>query len=219
MDTLLPLPALSSLAATRPSVARSPSLPARIAQPDRLRFHRAGDPGRDEVERFVSSRFERRYGARVPAWAPILASLSEGDRPVAAAGWRDSADGFYLERYLDEPVERRIGRCAGIEAPGRAAIVEIGHLSGLRAGDGRRLFLRLAAHLATLGFRWVVSTATPGVRVGFARIGIRMFELGPASAARAGTDALAWGRYYDEGPIVVAGALLPNLMTVGGGAE
>lgn len=213
MNLLLPSLSLPSPYPTLPATA-TPVPPRRTTRPGALRFHRPGDPGREEVERFVSSRFERRYGARVPSWAPVLASLADGELTVAAAGWRDADDGLYLERYLDEPVERCIGRIAGIEPPARGGVVEIGHLAAARVGDGRRLFLRLAALLAQRGYRWVVSTATPGVRTGFSRIGVRMIELGPARAERAGPDAAAWGRYYDEGPVVVAGELLANLRSV-----
>ncbi|HMS80104.1 MAG TPA: thermostable hemolysin [Burkholderiaceae bacterium] len=180
----------------------------------RLRRHPIGDPDRAAVERFVSTLYARRYGARVPSWAPELVSVSLDGEIVAAAGWRPGTGPLYLERYLDEPIERRIARSAGIPAPDRARIVEVGHLGAARPGEGLRLMRRLGVLLAGLGYRWVASTATPGVRVSFERIGVRMFALAPATIEAAGPHAAAWGRYYERGPTVVAGELAPNLARV-----
>jgi hypothetical protein len=180
----------------------------------RLRRHPVGDPSRGDVERFVSRVYACRYGARIPSWAPELVSVEVDGEIVAAAGWRDGRGPLYLERYLDEPIERRIARGTGLAPPERARIAEVGHLAAARAGEGRRLMRLLGTRLASLGYEWVASTATPGVRAAFERIGVQVVELGRASARDAGPHAAAWGRYYERGPTVVAGELAPNLARV-----
>jgi hypothetical protein len=180
----------------------------------RLRCHPTGDPSRAAVERFVSAVYAKRYGARIPNWAPELVSLEIDGEIVAAAGWRGGHGPLYLERYLDEPVERRIARLTGLAVPDRTRIAEVGHLAAARPGEGRRLMRLLGARLASLGHVWVASTATPGVRAAFERLGVRVLALGPARAEAAGPDARARGRYYDRGPGVVAGELAPNLARV-----
>ncbi len=183
-------------------------------RPGRLRSHRIGDPGRAAVERFVAEVYAERYGARIPSWAPELVSVEVDGRIVAAAGWRDGRAPLYLERYLDEPIDGRIARCTGGPRPDRARIAEVGHLAAVRAGEGRRLMRVLGLRLASLGYAWIASTATPGVRVAFERMGVQVVELGPATAEAAGPHAGAWGRYYDRGPTVVAGELAGNLARV-----
>lgn len=171
----------------------------------RFALHPMGDPRRAEVEDFVRGVYAEHYGARVGAFAPMLVSLSDGERIVAAAGYRSAAQPLFLERYLDRPVERLLAGLAG--APKRAAIVEVGHLASRRAGEGRRLILRLAQHLGSLQVQWVVSTLTEELRQVFARMGVQPVALGIADAARLGDDAADWGSYYDHRPLVLAGSL------------
>lgn len=176
-----------------------------------LRFHPESGRGRGAVERFVADVYLRAYGARVPGFAPMLASVVEDGRIVAAAGWRTAGQRLYLERYLDAPVEACIARVGARTAPDRSRIVEVGHLAATRAGEGRRLLVLLALHLASIGFDWMVSTATPAVRSAFERAGVHGMVLGPATLEAAGPDGPAWGSYYAGGPSVIAGELLPNL--------
>jgi hypothetical protein len=192
----------------------APPLDDVLATAGRLRRHPIGDPDRAAVERFVSEVYACRYGARIPSWAPELVSVEVDGEIVAAAGWRDGRGSLYLERYLDEPLEQRIARFAGVAPPDRARIAEVGHLAAVRAGEGRRLMRRLGLRLASLGYEWIASTATPGVRAAFERLGVEVLELGRASAGAAGPHATAWGRYYDRGPTVVAGELAANLRRV-----
>lgn len=176
-----------------------------------LRLHPSGDPTRTAVEHFVSEVYRRAFGARIPGFAPMLVSVVDEHGIVAAAGWRNARDRLYLERYLDGPIEDCIARRCGGARPERARIVEVGHLATVRAGEGRRLMVRLGLHLASIGYRWVASTATPGVRATFERAGVHGVELGPATREAAGTDGEAWGTYYAGGASVIAGELLPNL--------
>ncbi|HSV72006.1 MAG TPA: thermostable hemolysin [Methylibium sp.] len=171
----------------------------------RFALHAPGDRGRREVEDFIRGVYAEHYGARVPAFAPQLVSLRDGEQIVAAAGYRSAAEPLFLERYLDRPVERLLAGVAG--APSRGRIVEVGHLASRRAGEGRRLILRLAQHLGELRVQWVVSTLTEELRQVFARMGVQPVALGLADPARLGAEAADWGSYYDHRPLVLAGSL------------
>jgi hypothetical protein len=172
------------------------------------------DPQRGEVEAFIRSVFSRHHGALVRDFAPTLVSLRLGGVLVAAAGYRCAANGpLFLERYLDAPIEQCLAMADGA-TPSRRRIVEVGHLAAARAGEGRRLILRLGPHLAAQGYTWVVGTLTDELRSLFTRLGIQAQALGSADPARLG-DAqavAAWGRYYDHRPMVLAGHLPEALL-------
>ena len=172
-------------------------------------WHGLGDPGRPRIEEFIRRVYEERYGARVRQFAPVLVSLRDGAHPdapvLAAAGYRVATQPLFLERYLDVPIERALAGEG--PPPQREGIAEVGHLAAVRAGEGRRLILRLAQHLAALQVVWVVSTLTEELRHLFTRMGVVPRALGPADPARLGDAARDWGRYYEHLPVVLAGHL------------
>lgn len=173
----------------------------------RLREHAIGESGRAEVEAYIHRIYAQRYGADVCHFAPVLVGLYDGSDLVAAAGYRHAEHGpLFLERYLDAPVETLLAQQA--HAPkGRSGIVEVGHLASDRAGEGRRLILLLAAHLAQLDTQWAVCTLTEELHHLFVRIGVSPLALGTADPAVLGADAGHWGSYYDHHPMVLAGHL------------
>lgn len=181
----------------------------RVAAGLRFGVHPVGDPARPEVEALIRRVYAERFGARVQRFAPVLVSLKEGEgacaRTVAAAGYRRATQPLFLERYLDRPVEALLAGEGA--APSRAHIVEVGHLAAARPGEGRRLILRLAQHLATLQVEWVVSTLTEELRHLFTRMGVAPLALGAADPCRLGDDAADWGSYYTHHPVVLAGSL------------
>ena len=171
------------------------------------------DPGRASVERFIHRVFARRFGARVQRFAPQLVCLRDADSGdiVAAAGYRRADSGpLFLERYLDRPIELSLAE-PGQPAVAREGIVEVGHLASERAGEGRRLIVRLAHHLAAQETQWVVSTLTEELRHLFVRMGITPLALGRADANALGEQASEWGSYYEHHPVVLAGQMQPAL--------
>lgn len=175
-----------------------------------LRLHLPHDARRAVVEGFIRGVYGRHYGATVPAFAPVLVSLTGPDGEiVAAAGYRSAAAGpLFLERYLGEPVEAALARHA-LRPLARREVVEIGHLAASRPGAGRRLMLLLGPHLAQARFRWAVATLTQELREMIARMGIEPLALAPADPAVLAAEAAQWGSYYDHRPVVVAGEIQP----------
>lgn len=116
--------------------AALPQPPSAFPVAGRLTAHTPCDPQRAEVERCIRQTYAQRYGALVPAFAPVLLALREGGQVLAAAGYRRAADRpLFLESYLEAPVEQLIAAQAGCPVA-RTQIVEVGHLAALRRGDG-----------------------------------------------------------------------------------
>ena len=127
----------------------------------RLNVYGPADPGRTEVEDFIRRIYAERFGAVLTSFAPMLVGLRDPRQGlVAAAGYRSaSTEPLFLERYLNAPVEQLLAAHAA-QPPRRDAIAEVGHLASARAGEGRRLIIQMAPHLAGQGFEWVVGTLT-----------------------------------------------------------
>lgn len=185
--------------------------PHRICTPDRLALTAVpvGHALRQSTEAFIRARYAEAYGAEVPRFLPLLYALQdEHGQMLAAAGLGLAADGpLYLEQYLDAPIEQVLTDREG-RVVSRSGVAEIGHLCGLLAGTGRRLFPQIAADLLRRGQHHAVFTATRGLRTLFHRLGIDPAPLAPASPARIDpAAAAAWGRYYAADPWVIGGAL------------
>jgi hypothetical protein len=203
---------LSAAAAPLPAVrAEHPSHAARPQRQLQLRVHDAADPARQEVEHCIRTVYAQHHGATVRSFAPTLVSLHDGQRIVAAAGYRFATQPLFLECYLDAPVEQLLAMHTGTAAPSRAGIVEVGHLAAAQSGAGRRLIGLLGPHLAALGTQWVVSTLTQELRDLFLRMGVAPLALGAADPARLGDQAADWGSYYEHKPLVLAGNLAQAL--------
>lgn len=187
--------------------------PMSALAPPVLEIHGPDDRRRPAVEQFIRGVYQRRYGARVPAFTPLLVSLRDpvDGGIVAAAGYRPAQHGpLYLERYLDSPIETVLAAHAEV-APSRADVVEIAHLSSGRAGAGRAIMFLLGPHLAQQGFGWVVCTLTQELRHLLVRMGLTPLALARAHPAAVADDAADWGTYYEHEPVVLAGELQPSL--------
>lgn len=167
----------------------------------------AGAPRRGEAEAFIGSVFSRHYGATVTTFAPNLLLLEQDARLIAAAGWRPAGEeSLFLESYLDQPIEAAMAKLAGQEVE-RERIVEVGNLAADKHGSSIHVVLSLAGHLDRQGYEWVVFTATQTLIGIFARLGLPLLALAPADPTRLGSEAAAWGSYYETSPIVVAGRI------------
>ena len=174
----------------------------------RLAVAAAGDPERRRLEGFIHQTFAASYGARVTHFMPLILAIVDGDgAPRATVGVRPAATGrLFLERYLDRPAEREIGRAAGAPVA-RRDIVELGNLATRHPGMTRHLIVLTTGLLDDAGFEWVAFTANARVRNSFARLRIPLLGLAPADPARLGAERSRWGCYYDDAPAVLAGRI------------
>lgn len=168
----------------------------------------AGHPRRGEVQAFIAERYRQAYGAKVTEFMPTLfAMVSPLGDVISAAGLRRAGEGpLFVEHYLDAPAEAVLEQHFGPPVR-RERIAEIGHLSGLGHGTGRRLFPLLACWLRDHDIDWALFAATGALRQMFERMEVRPLALAPARKERLGPAANAWGSYYDTDPWVVGGPL------------
>jgi len=187
----------------------------RLAAPVIATHSLAGAPRRLGTETFIRGIFARRYGAEVPSFAPNLLLLEQRGRTLAACGWRPAgSEALFLERYLDQPIERALSRLAN-QPVDRQRIVEVGNLAAEKAGSSIHVILTLADHLHRQDYEWVVFTATSELIGIFTRLGLPLLALAPADPTRLGNEATVWGSYYDTRPIVVAGRIRLGLERAG----
>lgn len=201
---------------TRPLLATAPEPPQQTAaggcSGHELVLYQADDPRREELEEFVRNVFAARHGARVCSFLPtLLAMRNDVGTVCSVAGYRCAdAQKLFLERYLDEPIERAIASVSHREVS-RAQIVEVGNLAGVNCRSAMRLVLGLPRILLDRGHRWMVFTATDMLRDLLASYHAPLLDLAPASAARAQNTGDNWGRYYESQPRVMAGYLADGL--------
>jgi hypothetical protein len=165
-------------------------------------------PRRSEAEAFIAERYSEAYAADVTDFMPVLfALLGPNQNIMATAGLRRGDQGtLFVEHYLDAPAEFVLAERFGA-AVDRRRVAEIGHLSGVGHGSGRRLFPLIARWLQAEGIDWALFAATGSLRSLFERLSIKPLPLAPARRERLGESAAAWGRYYDSDPWVVGGPL------------
>jgi len=178
-------------------------------EPGGLRVLRLTDPGRDAAEQYIRSGFFRTHRAQIQSFMPVLVTVSgEPGQIEGALGYRAGGnEPFFLERYLDQPVELAIAERSG-RSVDRHTIVEIGNLACESARTAGRLMRALARYLISQRYQWVVFTGTRAVRDILRIFPAPLIELANASEACAGNTGDTWGRYYRSDPRVMAGFLL-----------
>lgn len=184
----------------------------RRCQVHELSLHQANDPHREALEQFVRDVFASRHGARVCSFMPnLLAMRNDHGAICSVAGFRCAADQvLFLERYLDQPVERAIAVACGQQIS-RSQVVEVGNLAGRNCRSAMRLVLDLPRILLDRGHRWMVFTATDTLRGILASYQAPLLDLAAANASRAQSSGDDWGRYYDSNPRVMVGYLPDGL--------
>jgi hypothetical protein len=159
-----------------------------------------------EVEQFVREAFRLAYGADVRHFMPSLMTLrSDEGALLAALGLRCAGDTpLFLEQYLDRPIESVLAEAAAVPVD-RCRLTEVGNFAVGAAGGGRWLITALTAFLYSAGQTWAVFTCGPELRNAFRRLGVPLYDLAGADAARlADAERASWGSYYDQQPRVMA---------------
>lgn len=169
-------------------------------------------PRRSELESYVQQAFALKHAAQVKSFMPMLLALQgRGGRVCGVTGYRQATvDDLFLERYLDRPVQHAIAAASG-ERVDRSQIVEVGNLASLSCRAAVHLVALLPQHLLQQGQRWVVFTATQGVRDILQRFRAPLYELAPARAECVRGLGDDWGTYYRTDPRVMAGYLPDGL--------
>jgi hypothetical protein len=181
-------------------------------------FELAGprDDGRAEAEALVAEKFQSAWQARVTHFLPWLMSMHCLGHCSAVAGIRPAAgSALYLEQYLDQPVEQLLSAVLGTQVQ-RRELAEIGNLAASQRGASHLLFLVMTVALHRAGFKWMVFTATQGLRNNLDKLGFPLHTLTAADPARLPpAEQAEWGKYYDSEPLVMAGSLEQALQLIG----
>jgi Thermostable hemolysin len=114
---------------------------------------------RPAVEATIRLAYQRAHGARLASFPSWLVANTDETGVIGAAALRFADDGFFSERYLDQPIEQLIARSAGTDAD-RAQLVEVGNLAAGRSGEIRVLVDGIIGLLYGQGMRWAFFTAT-----------------------------------------------------------
>lgn len=159
---------------------------------------------RGEVEAFARRCYRRAYGSDINTFARELIVLKSADRRIlSCVGVNPAGSGsFFLEQYLDSPIEQEISRIVGRPVD-RSRVAEIGTLATGERGLCRLTMIGLAGMLKSRGIRYIAFTGTKGVRNTLESLGIPLHYLGRATPERLKGDAGEWGDYYSAEPEVV----------------
>lgn len=161
---------------------------------------------RAELEGFVHGIFAHAYGADIKEFMPQLMSLrnTQGEL-LAVCGLRHAEDSrLFLERYLNQPVERMIAEKSG-QSVTRQDIVEIGNLAVAHPETSRSLLASISLYLHGTNTAWGVFTGIPSLRNSLSKLNMLLLPLGIASLSHLPQhEHAAWGTYYDEKPHVMA---------------
>ena len=198
---------VSSIGAAGSGHLVRPPVPARHTTLRLELVHRA-HPERAACEQFIAARFQRAHGARVAHFCPHLLGVRDAlGRWRAASGYMPAeGNRLFLEQYLDASIEETLTRSRG-RIVARDTIVEVGNLAAASAGMARALIPLLARSLHRLGYQWVVFTLTRELRNSFARLGLHPIGLAAADPQRLPDRGVAWGSYYGNDPLVMAGRI------------
>jgi hypothetical protein len=164
-------------------------------------------PQRAEFEAFVQDGFQRKHGATVHTFMPILLGLRDAAGTlVGVAGYRPAGGGrLYLEQYLPADIETVIAARRGSHEVQRSDVAEIGNFAARDCATAMSLVSLLTDFLTAQGHRWVVFTATRTVRGIMRHLGIHLTEIAHADKSRLVVADDDWGAYYSTDPRVMLG--------------
>lgn len=169
----------------------------------------AQSENRDLVEKYIERQFKASYGAKLADFLPLFLTLSCVDQLSASAGISLGCDSqkFFLEQYLDQPIERELKKITK-ENINRRQLVEIGNLVATSRGASRLMLIILASVLSQAGYDWMVFTATKPLLNSLHKLRFETHVIAEAKPTRLDNNSNAdWGSYYDNQPKVVAGRL------------
>ena len=161
---------------------------------------------RVEVEQFVHGVFAKTYDAHITQFMPELVTLrDENNTLVAAFGMRKAESSvLFLERYLDVPIETLLSHRFNRKIT-RNQITEIGNLAVANPRNAGILIAHVIQHSLDIGVEWCAATAHHSLQNGLIKGGRDVYALQAADKSRLSChEQNTWGRYYDNGPQVIA---------------
>lgn len=162
-----------------------------------------GHPLRRQTESCLREVYARHYAAFPPRFPRTLVARTEpGGRIACAAGLRQARDGFFLEAYVDGPIERVLSAHHGAPVA-RASVVEFTTLASRNPAMAPAFLRRLIGVGRAAGHRWACFTATAELRSLLRAMRVPLLDIAPADPGRV-DDPARWGSYYRHDPRVCA---------------
>ena len=164
------------------------------------------DSSRASLETFVRHSYKKIFNAQLNSFLPnLVASTTSDDQIWAAFGYADAGQGkLFLENYLDDPIEKLVSKKIGKNIQ-RKKIVEVGNLSITHMADSVKTMRDIAGYLQSLGYEWIVCTATRYLRLLFLKSGAKPVSIAQAPKSRVSEDGSEWGSYYVTAPEILIG--------------
>ncbi|MBE5201126.1 thermostable hemolysin [Pectobacterium quasiaquaticum] len=186
----------------------------RIMSPYTLKWLHGGYEQND-ISASIRDSYHQIYNASLSHCMPwLLGMYDAGGELRAACGVQTASQGvFYLEQYLDAPVETVLSSRLNLSVS-REGIVEVGNFSASDGASARVMYAALCLLLNQYHYSWIVFTGTKKIRNIFHRLNLQPTLLTPASAERLGDAAQEWGEYYLHDPQVMAGELVGGKTTL-----
>lgn len=183
--------------------------------PALITFTECDTQERARVEAFIRQTYADAYGAEIMVHYPILMSVADAEgQLLAVMGIQSGRRGdFFLEQYLDAPLEHELAGRAGTPVE-RGQILEVGNLAARSAGAAKFLFLAFHVAATLRQYDWVAVTATLPLHRYFNQLGIRTHQLTEAHPARLKDTHSRWGSYYDKKPRVLANTIPQGLQAL-----
>jgi hypothetical protein len=171
-----------------------------------------GDRGRPVIEKRIVDAYQEKFSARLVHFMPSLVSAKlPGQEAHLAFGLRAANEhSLYLENYLSAPVQRELARVNNTPVS-RASIVEIGNLAFSDTSNIVDDLISVAYYCYSLGYRYVVCTATRMLRLVFLKAGIKPLYMGEANLEDVPYDGTHWGGYYEASPQIIGGNVLMGI--------
>lgn len=166
----------------------------------------ASMPQREELEQFVIAMFKKAHQAEIHQFMPTLLSLRDSHQQLrAVCGLRHAHHApLFLERYLSQPVESVLSARVGQQVS-RSDILEVGNLAVVEPACIRSLLASVSVYLHSTEANWAVFTGIKPLRNALLKLHMPLVELGEASIdCLAPEERAAWGKYYEQGPLVMA---------------
>lgn len=156
------------------------------------------------VHEYIERKYLDCYNAEIQCtYNNILYVTDKHNCFVAAVGYRQPEEAFFLEQYLDANAEAALSQLYN-EPVSRSKIVEIGNMVGDNSHAVFFLMQELWSHLVQRDFQHVLLTCTSKLKRKFRNLPLTTI----AAASRDDIkDPEMWGTYYEQNPCVMTGKL------------
>lgn len=175
-----------------------------LSPPANVTFYKPHAEGRNRVEEFLSSGFEKIFSAKTKSYMPLILETSDDvNNTTACVGIRRlEEESAFLECYLEGEIEDCLSNKLNKKIE-RNKVIEIGSIVSKEFGAGGWLIIAATAWLKGSGYDWAALTATDDLKKAIGKLGIELIDLVEAKPEALSVEERSnWGSYYEHNPVV-----------------